>query len=279
MEVLAAGGIVVWGVLAALKVNPKAQYVLLALVGAGVSGGFLGTWLGRLGSWLTEASASGTGALLGVSLGWAIPYTIALWWVLVMWPNRIEPAGTATGKNSPSFGDWVHTTTLISSLFVVPSAVVAFVSARDAITSGNSDLIWGMIAAMGLSTWIVMALLQVHPKAQYIALTFFGAGASGGMVGSWLTTAGDWIGSAAGDGTSAAVGVSIGWALSLGIVVWYILVLLPHSIEPAGTATDKNAPSWSDWIHVTTLVTSVLFIPSFVILWNGAGAALSGLGA
>lgn len=277
MEVIAGVGAVMWMVLAALKVNPKVQYVLLAIVGLGVSGGFLGTWLGRLGARLTEASETGTGALLGTSIGWAIAYTIVLWWALVMYPNRIEPAGTATGKTAPGWNDWVHVTTLVSSLFVAPSAVVAFVAIRDAITSGNSDLIWAMIAAVGLATWVIMALLKVHPKAQYTALAVFGAGASGGVLGSWLDTAGSWLGSAAGTGTSEAFGVAIGWAIALGIVVWWVLVIVPHSIEPAGTATDKTAPSWGDWIHVTTLLTSPLFIPSLVLVWNGAGTALGNL--
>lgn len=279
MEVLAGVGTVIWIVLAALQVNPKAQYVLLAIVGLGVSGGFLGTWLGRLGAWLTDASATGTGALLGTSIGWAIAYTIALWWVLVMWPNRIEPAGTATGSSAPSWSDWVHVTTLVASLFVAPSVVVAFVAIRDAITSGNSGLIWAMIAVVGLSTWIIMALLQVHPKAQYIALAVFGAGASGGIFGSWLATAGAWLGNASSSGASAVLGVAIGWIIALGIVVWWLLVLAPQFLNPAGTATDKNAPSLGDWIHVTTLIASPLFIPSLVLVWNAGGAALSGLGA
>lgn len=279
MEVIAGAGAAVWIVLAALKVNPKAQYVILALVGLGVSGGFLGTWLGKIGSWIGEASTTGTGALVGASTAWAIPYTVALWTVLVFLPDRFAPAGTANSKTAPGWGDWVHVTTLVTSLLFVPSLVISFIAIRDAITSGNSGAIWAMLTVVGLATWIVFALLQVYPKAQYVFLALFGAGVSGGVMGDWLGTVGSWLGGASEAGAAAVVGVPLVWALALSIVVWYVLVLIPQFLEPAGTAEGLSAPSWTDYVHVITILVSPLFVPSLVLVWNGAGAALSGLGA
>lgn len=279
MEAFAVGGVVAWGVTAALKVHPKLQYVLLALVGAFAAGGFLGQWLSRLGAWMETASSSSTSALLGVGIGWAITYTIALWWGLVMFPNKVEPAGTATGKQAPKFSDWIHTTTLVASLFAWPSIVITFVAMRDAVSSGNAGLIWTMVAVIGLTTWIIFALLKVHPKAQYVVLAAFGLGVTGGVLGSWIGTAATWLGTGAEAGSEAIIGVSVGWALALGIVLWWGLVMWPNKVEPAGTATSKEAPPWGDWIHVTTLLVSPLVASSVVLVVAAAGAALNAMGS
>lgn len=126
MEVTAGIGLVSWGIFALLKVHPKAQYVALALAGFGLAGGILGGWHTQAGSWMATASSTGTGSLIGVSMAWALALGIVMWWGLVMWPNRIEPAGTATSKSAPPWGDWIHVTTLICSPFVVASLLVVW---------------------------------------------------------------------------------------------------------------------------------------------------------
>jgi hypothetical protein len=126
------------------------------------------------------------------------------------------------------------------------------------------------IATGSLITWVVLALFKVHPKAQYTFLFLFGLGVAGGIAGEWLGKIGAWLVELSSMGTGALVGASAGWAIALGIVLFWTLVMVPHSLEPAGAESSGG----KGWIHWTTIIFSPLVAPMFGIVF-GTIAALA----
>ncbi|WP_025273413.1 hypothetical protein [Haloglycomyces albus] len=112
MAVMAGAAGIIWGILALLKVHPKAQAVLLVFLGAG-AGGLLGEWIGRLAAFMVRAVDAGTGWAIGMSLGWGLALGVLLFWVIIMLPNNVEPVGLDNAK-------WIRPTLYISSVFLWP---------------------------------------------------------------------------------------------------------------------------------------------------------------